>query len=130
MLVASSLASRGWPMMSYGLLFSGLLLTHFGNHFLFHRLLSEALEDIIITTRRVIWLRKSLFQYDNMHQIPIDKILGVEARKHGILQTILGYGSLWFDTGGTEASDESAIIIQVAHPNRLARDINQLLQLK
>lgn len=129
MLSIAALVKEAASVVSMILLFFGLILTHIATHRLFHKLLSEAMEDIVVTTRRVIWLRKSLFQYDDMHQIPIENIQGVEARKHGVLQTVLGYGTIWFDTGGTE-TESSTTIYQVPHPNRLARDINRLLHLK
>lgn len=116
--------------MSFILLFSGLILTYLSVHWYFHTLLSEAMEDVIITTKRIIWIKESLFAVDDMRQIPLDRIQGVEARKHGLAQTILGYGTLWFDTGGTGTAEKNAMMNLVPHPNRIAGEINQLLRLK
>ena len=110
------------------IVFSGMILMYLVLHWYFHRLLSEAMEDIIITTKRVIWIRESLFQVDEMRQIPLKNIQGVETQKHGILQTVLHYGSLWFDTGGTITTDQNAIMNQVPHPNRVAREINAIIR--
>ena len=130
MLFGAGATTQSAPLLSYTLLFLGLILTYLALHWYFHKLLSEAMEDIIITTKRIIWIKESLFRYDDMHQIPLERIQGVEATKHGIFQTVLRYGNLWFDTGGTTTGDESAMMDQVPHPNRIARDINQLLKLK
>ena len=102
-------------------------MLYLGHHWFFHKILGEVMEDIIITDERIIWMKESLFQVNEMRQIPLNKIRGVEARKHGLLQTLLGYGQLWFDTGGTEAQDENAIMDQVPSPNEVAKNINQLL---
>lgn len=117
------------PLVSQGLFLAGVLLVTLVHHWFFHKILSEAMEDIIITTRRIIWIKEALYQTDDMRQIPLDKIQGVETKKHGLSQTILQYGTLWFDTGGTVTSDENAIMDLVPHPNSVARDINQLLKL-
>ena len=93
-------------------------------------MLGEAMEDVILTNKRVIWIHESLFQQDTMRQVPLEKIQGVEVRKAGMLQTILGFGSLWFDTGGTTTHDVGASLHLVPRPHRIARIINQLLKLK
>ncbi len=130
MLVGAGITSDNSPILSYFLLFLGLILTYLSLHWFFHKLLSEAMEDITITTRRIIWIKEALFSIDEMRQIPLDGIQGVEARKLGIFQTVLGYGSLWLDTGGTDTSDANTIIDQVPHPNRIAGEINRLLRHK
>lgn len=130
MLVAAGLSANSSTVLSHILLFLGLILTYLALHWYFHKLLSEAMEDIVITTKRIIWIREALFSVDEMRQIPLGNIQGVEARKIGIFQTVLGYGTLWLDTGGTVTSDANAIIDQVPHPNRVAGEINRLLRLK
>lgn len=130
MLVAAGMSASSSPILTHVLLFLGLILTYLSLHWYFHKLLSEAMEDIVITTRRIIWIKEALFAVDEMRQIPLSNIQGVEARKHGIFQTVLGYGNLWLDTGGTVTTDENAIIDQVPHPNRVAGEINKLLRLK
>lgn len=112
------------------LLFAGIIFLYLSVHWFFHRLLSEAMEDIVITTKRIIWIRESLFAIEDVRQVPLDNIQGVEAKKIGFWQTVLRYGTLWFDTGGTVTVDKNAIITQVPHPNGVAKQINQLLQLK
>jgi len=130
MLIAAGMAASSSALLSKILLFLGLILTYLSLHWYFHKLLSEAMEDIVITTKRIIWIKEALFTVDEMRQIPLGNIQGVEARKHGILQTVLGYGTLWLDTGGTTTADANAQIDQVPHPNRVAGEINKLLRLK
>lgn len=110
-------------------IFIGVVLLYIAHHWFFHKLLSEAMEDIIITDKRVIWMKELLFCCNEMRQIQLQNIQGVESRKRGLSQTILGYGTVWFDTGGTETSDENARMDMVPHPNRIARQINQLREL-
>lgn len=129
-LVAAGMSASSSPLLSNTLLFLGMILTYLSLHWFFHKLLSEAMEDIVITTKRIIWIKEALFTVDEMRQIPLSNIQGVEARKRGILQTVLGYGTLWLDTGGTITADANAMIDQVPHPNRVAGEINKLLRLK
>lgn len=118
------------PLMKEALFSVALFFVLLSHHWFFHRILSEAMEDVIITNKRVIWIQEMLFCCDDMRQVPLNKIQGVEVRKHGLLQTILGYGSVWFDTGGTITHDENATMHLVPHPHRIAKTINQLLNLK
>lgn len=124
----SKMSADEYPVIATSILFIGLIFTYLILHWYFHKLLSEAMEDIVVTTKRVIWIKESLFQVDEVRQIPLDKIQGVEAQKHGITQTVLHYGSLWFDTGGTTTADQNAIMDQVPHPNDVAREINTLIR--
>lgn len=122
-MLAGELA-EGTPIALHGVLFTAMIMLYLVNHWFFHKLLSEAMEDIIITNQRVIWLKESLFIQDDMRQIPLNRIRGVEAHKRGIRQTVLHYGTIWFDTGGTGSQDINATIEFVPHPNDIARLIN------
>lgn len=115
-----------WPF-AIGFFLAGSVFITLAHHWFFHTLLSEAMEDVIITTKRIIWIKESLYQMDDIRQIPLENIHGVEAIKHGFSQTVLRYGNVWFDTGGTTTSDENAKLTRVPHPNQVARDINILL---
>lgn len=128
-LFSAAMTSESNPWVSILFLFAGLIVLYLAHHWFFHRILGEAMEDIIITNHRIIWIVESLYRIDEQRQIPLDKIQGVEAVKMGVFQNVLGYGSIWFDTGGTTTHDANAMINQVPHPNRIARDINQLLGL-
>lgn len=126
--ILASVIARQSAFIAILVLFTGMILMYLVLHWYFHKLLSEAMEDIIITTKRVIWIREALFQIDEMRQIPLKNIQGVETQKHGIVQTILHYGSLWFDTGGTITTDENAIMTLVPHPNNVAKEINAIIR--
>ena len=98
-LLSARAVSDGNSWLSITFLFVGLIVLYLAHHWFFHRILGEAMEDIIITNHRIIWIVESLFQVDEQRQIPLEKIKGVEALKNGIAQNVLGYGSIWFDTG-------------------------------
>lgn len=116
-----------WPI-AMGFFMASTVFIMLAHHWFFHTLLSEAMEDVIITSERIIWIKEALYQMDDMRQIPLENIQGVEAAKRGLSQTILHYGTVWFDTGGTGTSDENAKLTRVPHPNRVAREINELIQ--
>lgn len=109
--------------------FAALVLMLITHHWFFHRILSEAMVDILITSKRVISMRDSLFFREDMHEFKLEHIRAVEAQEHGVIQNIFHYGTLWFDTGGS-GMDSVACIIQVPHPHRKAKTIMQVLQMK
>ena len=103
-----------------------LLLTH---HWFFHRILSESIIDIIVTTKRIIYLEDSLFLSYTKHDIALERIRAVEARENGIVQNILSYGDLWFDTGGSDITG-GTVIHYVPHPHTQEKQIMKLLEMK
>jgi hypothetical protein len=115
--------------LSHVSLFLALFLFLLVHHWFFHRLLSEAMVDIIITSRRLMFLESNIFFRDDMHEVALNNIQGVEAHKHGLLQNFLHYGSLWFDTGGTSL-EGGKLIPLVPHPHHRAQQITNLLRLK
>lgn len=126
--ILSGIIANDSPMMALVTLYTGMVLMYLVVHWYFHKLLSEAMEDIVVTSKRVIWIKEALFQIDEVRQIPLNNIQGVESQKRGILQTILRYGCLWFDTGGTITTDQNAIMTEVPHPNDVARQINTIIR--
>ena len=104
--------------------FSLLLLCH---HLLFHLYFSEQMIDIIVTDRRIIYFNDLLFTMDDEHEIPLKKIAAVEVQQHGIVQNMLNYGVLWFDTGGS-SGDLRRSIPHVPNPDALADIINTELR--
>ena len=92
-------------------------------HGFFLILLNESLSQIIITTRRVIRFHDSIPFSENMLEVTFEKMKTVEARKHGILRTLLNYGSLHFE-------QKSAVIDFVPHPNSAVRDIEQAMGMR
>lgn len=106
----------------------GTLLLTIAHHWFFHRILSEGMVDIIITNKRVFFLEDSLWFYDNMREVNVSHIRAVEAHKQGILSNLLRYGTLWFDTRGS--NNESSTIRLVPHPHRKAKILTQMFSLK
>ena len=89
-------------------------------HGLFLFLLNESLSQIVVTNIRVIRFHDSMPFTEKMLEVTFDKMKTVEAKKHGILQTLLNYGSLDFEKG-------KAVIDYVPHPNSVVRDIEQAM---
>ncbi len=93
-----------------------LLLTH---HWFFLRLLSEAIDCIVLTNQRSIHFDTHLLFHDDMQENSFDKMRTVEAYHKGLLQNIFHYGTLRFQ-GGTD-------IPMVPHPHRVAKEIEQAM---
>jgi hypothetical protein len=107
----------------------GVFMLLFFHHKYFHYLLSEAMNDIIVTDERVIYFNDCLFLCDDEHEIPLEKVAAVEVQQHGFLQNVLNYGVLWFDTGGGTI-DLKRSIPNVPHPDHIADIITPLLKEK
>ncbi|HLC76449.1 MAG TPA: hypothetical protein VJB82_05040 [Candidatus Peribacterales bacterium] len=108
---------------------AGLIITLGIHHWFFHFVLSDSMDDIIITNRRVIFLDVDLLFCDDIREIQLEHIIAVEARKHGLLQNIFLYGTLWFDTGGSEMLEGRTLPL-VPRPHSIANEITILLQKK
>ena len=103
--------------------FGALVVFLFAHHWFFFLLMGETENHIVVTSKRVIHIRERLFFEDEVFQVSFDKMKTVEAKKEGILQNILQYGSLWFE--GTKA-----VIRRVPHPGSVAREIEQAMGLQ
>lgn len=101
---------------------AGFVLFLVNHHWFFIFLLSEVSSQMIITNRRVVWMQDHLFVDERMAEYAFEKMKSVEAIKHGILQTVLRYGTLRFE----HAPD----IPLVPHPNRVAKHIEQAIGLR
>ncbi len=91
-------------------------------HILFHSLLSERVSMIAVTSKRVIRTHQSLLLNDDMSEISLEKMQAVYAEKHGILQNVLGYGTINFKPHGS--------VTRVPHPHRVAKHVMQVLDMK
>jgi len=107
--------------------FVGSFLVFISHHSFFHKLMSESMLDIFVTTDRVIYFDDSLFMMDDEHEVPLEKIASVRVQQHGLLHNILDYGILWFDTGGG-AIDMMRSIPNVPHPDYVAEIIAKVLK--
>jgi hypothetical protein len=105
--------------LSFIAAFMVFLIAH---HWFFTKLLGETMTHIVITNRRVVWIHESLFFREQMVEYAFEKMKTVAANKQGLLQNILRYGSLKFESG--------ADVRLVPHPNRVAKDIDQAMGLK
>lgn len=130
---AITLMIAGWnidiafPLIAEAVFLIGALLFLFCHHLLFHLYFSEQMIDVIVTSKRIIYFNDCLFTCDDEHEIPLKKIAGVEVQQHGLMQNMLNYGVLWFDTGGG-AADLRRSIPHVARPDEVAETINQQLK--
>lgn len=107
-------------------LVASMMLSIITLHWFFHGLLSLHLEDIFITDRRILALSSRLLLRDEMHEILLGEIKAVQVLKRGMLQNLLDYGHLWFDTGGSAADDTRQIISHVPHPYHWAKEITAI----
>lgn len=90
-------------------------------HWFFMMLLSEALDRIIITNRRLIRMRYKMIFDEDILEISFEKMKTVDVKKHGLMQNLLHYGTLYFET-------KLASIPMVPHPNRVAKIIQEAMQ--
>ena len=105
----------------------GFLLNIIAHHRFFHTLLSEEVFDIIVTTKRILYFDDCLFFCDDEHEVPLHKVSAVEAQKRGILQNILNFGTMWFDTGGG-VMDLKRSIPYVSKPDHISEIIADMLE--
>lgn len=103
----------------------GLTLFLFAHHRWFHKLLSEHMVDMILTSERVIYFDDVLFFSDNEHEIPLHRVAGVEVKQEGLLRNILDYGTIWIDTGGSSV-DLKRSMPNVHRPEEFAQKIARL----
>lgn len=123
LLVIGAIIHQQLPFIGMSVVSLGAALILLSHHVLFHKLLSENMIDIIMTNERIIYFNDCLFTMNDEHEIPLDRIAGVEVQQRGLIPNLLGYGILWFDTGGGSV-DLKRSIPHVPHPDQLARIIN------
>ncbi len=105
--------------LSHVSFFAALILFLVNHHWFFLTLLSESATRIIVTNHRVVWMRDKIFLDEQMMEYAFDKMKTVSMHKHGILQTVLRYGELEFESG--------AILPLVPHPGSVTKDIQQAM---
>ncbi len=122
MFVAAGVTAYHTQWVSFVLFTAALVLFLFAHHWFFVTLLCEMAVHIAITNHRVVWVRDKLFLDEHMTEYAFTIMETVEARKHGLLQTILRYGTLQFETGPD--------ITLVPHPISVAKDIEQAMGMR
>lgn len=89
-------------------------------HWFFMTLLSESLDKIIITNRRLLRVQYRLIFHEDILEVTFEKMKTVDAQKHGLIQNLFHYGTLYFET-------RLAAVPLVPHPNRIARIIQEAM---
>lgn len=96
-----------------------LLLLFVTHHWFFWFLLAETQAHIIVTNRRVVYIHESLLWREEAVEVSFEKMKTVEAHKKNIMQSLLNYGTLQFESATT--------IKRVPHPGTLAKNIQQAM---
>ncbi len=107
--------------LSHTVFIVALVLLLMTLHWFFMVLLSESLDRIVITNRRLLRVQYRLIFHEDILEVSFDKMKTVDARKHGLLQNLLHYGTLAFEVN-------KARVPLVPHPNRVARVIQEIMQ--
>lgn len=118
--VLAGLTAHHYMWLSHASFVAALLLFLVTHHWFFLILLGESATHIIVTNHRVMRIRERVLFSEERLEVSFDRMKTVEAKKHGVLQTILRYGNLQFE-------GEDTIIPLVPHPNSIARDIEQAM---
>ena len=118
--VFAGMSAHHYMWLSHGTYVAALLLFLITLHWFFMVLLSEALDKIIITNRRLLRIRLRLILDEDILEISFEKMKTVDARKHGFIQNLLHYGTLYFET-------KLAAVQLVPHPNRVAKIIQEAM---
>ncbi|OGJ56424.1 hypothetical protein A3D88_03525 [Candidatus Peribacteria bacterium RIFCSPHIGHO2_02_FULL_52_16] len=116
----AGLSAHHYMWLSHLTFFAGLTLLLFTHHWFFMSLLSELLDSIIITNRRLMRIHFRLIFQEDILEISFDRMKTVDAQKHGLLQNLLHYGTLVFES-------KLATITLVPHPNRVAHVIQKAM---
>lgn len=111
------------PQVAGAMLFIGLVPLLIVHHWCFHTILSESTYDIILTNKRIIYITHQLWLSDSLHDTALNQIKAVKVERHGFVQHLLNYGSLWFDTGGSGTGQSDQIIPFAPAPEKWAEEI-------
>ena len=120
--VLAGLSAHHYVWLSQTTFAAALTLFLVTHHWFFLMLVREASSYVVLTNRRVVWIRDSLFLTEDMAEFAFERMTTVEAHKQGILQTVLRYGTLRFEG--------RASIPLVPHPNSVAKDIEQAMGMR
>lgn len=117
----AGITAHHYLWLSHASYIAALLLFLVTHHWFFMLLLSESLDKIIITNRRLLRVQYRLIFHEDILEVSFEKMKTVDARKHGLLQNLLHYGTLIFEVN-------KASIPLVPHPNRIAKIIQDEMQ--
>ncbi len=105
--------------LSLPLSLGALTLFLFAFHWFFFTLLNESMAHVVVTNHRVVRIHERMFREELITEYAFEKMKTVQANYRGILQTILRYGSIKFESGPP--------IQYVPHPGSIAKDIEQAM---
>jgi len=121
--ILAGMSAHHYMWLSHATYIAALILFLTTMHWFFMMMLSETLDRIIITNRRLLRLRYRMLFDEDVLKISFEKMKTVDAKKHGIIQNILHYGTLFFET-------KLAAVPYVPHPNRIAKIIQEAMHKK
>ncbi len=121
--VLAGITAHHYALLSGTAYIAALLLFLITHHWFFMVLLSESLDKIIITNRRLMRVQYRLIFHEDILEVSFEKMKTVEARKRGFIQNLLHYGTLYFET-------KLAAVPLVPHPNRIAKVIQEVMMAK
>ncbi len=119
--VLAGITARHSLWLSHTAYVTALLLLVVTHHWFFMVLLSESLDKIIITNRRLMRVQYRMIFHEDILEVSFDKMKTVDAQKHGFFPNLLHYGTLYFET-------KLAAVALVPHPNRIAKIIQEAMQ--
>lgn len=117
----AGLSAHHTMWLSHGTLLIAMFVFLMTHHWFFMVLLSEAMDRIIVTNRRLFRMKYRLLFTEDILEISFEKMKTVDATKTGILQNLLRYGTLSFET-------KLASISLIPHPNKLAQIIQKAMR--
>ena len=120
--VLAGISAHHYMWLSHATYLGALLLFLITLHWFFMMLLSESLDKIIITNRRLLRVQYRLIFHEDILEVSFEKMKTVDARKQGLIQKLLHYGTLYFET-------KLAAVPLVPHPNRIAKIIQEAMQM-
>lgn len=118
--VLAGISAHHYMWLSHVTLLAGMLIFTFTVHWFFMFLLGNALDCILITNKRLLWMQYSPLFREDILEISFEKMKTVDVRKVGLLQNLLRYGTLYFET-------KLASVPYVAHPNNVAKIIQETM---
>jgi hypothetical protein len=121
--VLAGITAHHYMWLSHLSLVVAMIVFLIAHHWFFMMLLSEELDRIIITNKRLIRLKYRLIIQEDILEVSFEKMKTVDAVKKGILQNFLHYGTLVFES-------KLASVQFVPHPNRVAKVIQEAMMQK
>ncbi|HVW66616.1 MAG TPA: hypothetical protein VHA78_02700 [Candidatus Peribacteraceae bacterium] len=117
----AALSAFQYDLVTQIALLLGVFLVLVDHHWFFMAIMSQAENQVIVTTDRVIWIRHRIFFDEEMHEYAFEKMKFVVSEKKTFLQYLFQFGTLKFESGTP--------IPYVPHPSAVAMAIEQAMGL-